>query len=177
MSRRRDDHYVEPRNPPRTEPIAPRKDPPAEIPELPDKTARVAWIADLMRALMWPVWPDALTYRQKLGIAWGVSESTIRDYAAEAHRVVALDPQDRLEMALDIARKMDAISEDALATINEQTGLPDYGSAIRALEAKAKFLGAEPPKEVKLTGSVSLASIDELRKAVSGDGEDGGRSE
>jgi len=177
MPRRREDRYEEPRNPPRDEPIVKKRTPPSDIPELADKSARVAWIVDRMRELTWPVFPESLRYRQRLAMVWGVSESTIRDYSAEAHRVVELDPIDRAQMSYDIARKMDAISEDALATINEQTGLPDYGSAIRALEAKARFLGAEPPKEHKVTGSVSLATIDELRKAVLGDDESGGRGD
>jgi len=181
MGRRREDYLPpEPRNPPRTEPIAPRRLPPDEIPPLTgkdDKSARIAWIVDRMRELSWPVFPHSLAYRQRLAMAWGVSESTVRDYSAEAHRVIQLDPVDRAMVAYDIARTMDAITQDALATVNEQTGLPDYGSAIRAQTEKARFLGAEPPKEHKVTGSVSLASIDELRKAVLGDDESGGRGD
>jgi hypothetical protein len=172
MGRRRDDHYDEPRNPPRTEPIAPTRTPPADVPELADKSARIAWIVDRMRELAWPVFPHSLAYRQRLAIAWGVSESTVRDYSAEAHRVIQLDPVDRAMVAYDIARTMDAITQDALATVNEQTGLPDYASAIRAQTEKARFLGAEPPKEVKVTGSVSLATLDELRRALDDDGVD-----
>lgn len=175
--RRGGDDYDEPRNPPRTVPIAPAVEPPSDIPSIAETRDRVAWIVDRMRDLSWPVWPASLRFRQRIAEAWGISESTVRNYTAEAHRVVELDAVDRAQVAQDIARQLDAVAQDALASVNEVTGLPDYPSVIRALESKAKFLGAEPSKEVKLSGTVSLASIDELRKAVGDDGEAEGRSD
>jgi hypothetical protein len=148
------------------------KAPPSDIPELEDKSARVGWIVDRMRELSWPRWPESLKYRQRLAAAWGVAESTVRDYSAEAHRTVELDPVDKSMVAEDIARTLDAIAQDALATVNEVTGLPDYGSAIRALEAKAKFLGAEPTKQVHVTGTVSLEDLRSLKDRID-DGESG----
>lgn len=171
MGKRRggDDGYSEPRNPPRDAPIAPAIEPPSDIPALGDARDRVGWIVDRMRDLSWPVWPQSLRFRQRVAEAWGISESTVRNYTAEAHRVVELDAVDRAQVAQDIARQLDAVAQDALSCVNEVTGLPDYPSVIRALESRAKFLGAEPSREVKLSGTVSLASIDELRKAVGGD--------
>lgn len=179
MGRKRDDSYYNPPEP-RTEPVLPQREVPADIPsftEIEDdsarKSERINWICNVMRENRWPVWPASLMFRQVLAQTWGVAEATIRGYSAEAHRIIEIDPLDRAQLAQDVAREMDAIKLDALATINHQTGLPDYGSAIKALELKAKYLGAEPPKEVKLSGGVSLASIDELRKALDDDGKDG----
>lgn len=161
----------------RTESIAGAVAPPAEIPVLATPSERVAFIVGLMRELAWPSWPASLQFRARLAEAWGVSDSSIRSYSAEAHRVIELDPADRVDVAQDIARRCDKVAEDALNHVNEQTGLPDYGAALRAFEMKAKFLGAEPPKEVKLSGGVSLATLDELRKAVRGDDDTGGEPE
>lgn len=172
MARRGRRDGEEPREP-RTVPIAPTRPTPTDIPQLAEARDRVAWIVSLMRELAWPAWPESLRFRQRVAEVWGISESTVRNYTSEAHRFVELDAVDRAQVAQDIARQLDAVAQDALSCVNEVTGLPDYPSVIRALETKAKFLGAEPSKEVKLTGTVSLASIDELRKAVDDDGAEG----
>lgn len=153
----------------RTHAFGNRPPPPETIPVLATADERIAFIADLMREFAWPSFPASLQFRKRLSDAWGVSDSSIRSYSAQAHRLIEVDPQDRLDIARDVAEKCDAVFEDAINHVSEQTGLPDYANALKALEMKAKYLGAEPPKEVKHSGNVSLTAVDEMRKALEGE--------
>jgi len=131
----------------------------------------VHFVADLMAEDKWPCWPDSLVFRRMLGDIWGVSESSVRAYAAEAHRMVALNPEDRAVLQEELAKRMKRIADDAETRCSTATGLPDYGSAVKALESYAKFSGIELEQKVKLSGSVKLEDLDALRRKVEGDSE------
>lgn len=135
------------------------------------KEERVRHIAELMTADQWPPFPETAAFRRKLAAEWDVSEHTVRGYAAEAHRRVALDPEERARLQEDLGRRLLSIAEEARASRNVITNLPDFPSAIRATETAAKFLGIEFETKVKLSGTVTLDDLDELRKRVDAAGE------
>lgn len=146
-------------------PTTPRAGEPQTVEE------RVHFIAEQMAANEWPPWPDTLAHRRALAARWGVVEATIRKYAAEAHRLLAIDADDRERLREQIAREMREIYEEAKNTPNRQTDIPDYASAIKALDLSAKYAGIELEQKVKVSGSVSLEDLDELRKRVENAGE------
>ncbi len=133
--------------------------------------ARIQRIVELMAANEWPAFPETAVLRRKLAAEWGVAESTVRNYAAEAHRRVALDPEERARLQEDLGRRLLSIAEEARDARNKVTDLPDFPSAIRATEMAAKFLGIEFKQELKLSGSVALEDLDELRKRIDEAGE------
>ncbi len=51
---------------------------------------RVAFVAELMNALAW----DRGKTGKVIAEAWGLSESALKTYAAEAHRLVTADPDE-----------------------------------------------------------------------------------
>lgn len=141
---------------------------PSELPVLKTPEDRIRYIAELMRENAWPVWPDSARFRKRLAVHWDVSESTIRNYSAEAHRIVAMDPEEREQLKADIAKRLNGISERAATERNLVTGLPDFCSAIKAMETAAKFAGIELEQKVRLSGSVKLTDLDQLETLVSG---------
>lgn len=102
---------------------------------------RVRHIAQLMAR---GEWLNSYTRRCELAAEWGVGEGAIRSYSAEAHRLLAFDQEERDQLRTTLANRLLAISEDAFARMNEVTGLPDYRSAISALETFAKFTSLLP---------------------------------
>jgi hypothetical protein len=138
------------------------------VPKTPDE--RVRYIVAIMRRNEWPRFPNALAYRQRLADEWGCAESTVRGYAAEAHRTVALDPEERAQLQQELGKSLLDIAEEARASVNQQTQLPDFANAIRATEVAAKFLGIElAADKLKVSGAIALESIDDLRKAIHGE--------
>lgn len=137
------------------------------------REARVMFIVNMMVDATWPVWPEALAFRRSLAAKWGTSESAIKSYAAEAHRVVALDPDDRDQLRAKMARNYQELAEEIRLSESRITGLPDWGSVIKARDNFAKFAGIEFEQKVRLSGSVSLEDIDDLRAAVTGQPSDG----
>lgn len=131
-----------------------------------DVADRVAFITGLMAANEWPAFPHALAFRRSLAAQWGVSEAAIRKYAAEAHRVLAIHPEEREALKLQLALRFKAIADAALECRSATTGLPDYRNAIGALELFAKFCGIEFAQKVNVSGMVSLEDLDALRERV-----------
>lgn len=101
--------------------------------------ARVQYIAELMSE---DRWRTRVTERE-LAQAWDLSVARIRNLATEASRSLRIDAADRDALRAALMTRMDRIARDALATVNTITGLPDYGSAIKASEAQAKFAGLD----------------------------------
>lgn len=134
-----------------------------------NKELRVKWITNVMVADEWPAWPESLQYREDLATIWGVSVSSVKGYAAEAHRVVAIDPDEREQLRAEIAKKMKAIGEDAATLTSKVTGLPDFQAALKALNDYAKFAGIELETKIKLSGTVALEDLDDLRSRIEGD--------
>lgn len=139
-----------------------------DVTKLTTKDERVHYVVGLMRRNEWPIFPASRAFRAELAAQWGCSDSSVKAYAAEAHRIVALDPEERAELQERLGRQLLEMAEEARASKNTITNLPDFPSAIRATETAAKFLGIEFTTKVKLSGSVGLDSIDELRKRIDG---------
>lgn len=137
-----------------------------DVSKLTTKDERVHYVVGLMRRNEWPSFPESRKFRAELAAKWGVSDSSVKAYAAEAHRIVALDPDERAELQERLGRSLLEMAEEARASKNKVTDLPDYPSAIRATEMAAKFLGIEFEQKVKLSGSVALEDLDELRKRI-----------
>lgn len=103
------------------------------------KEARVLYIARMMARGAWRGYPS----REWLAEAWDLTESTLRDYAAEAHRVVAFDPAEREQLKRSLASLCQRILRKAEREVNQVTGKPDYRDALAAVDSVAKFAGIE----------------------------------
>lgn len=89
----------------------------------------------------------------ELSAAWGVVDSTIRDYAAEASRRLRLEPEEIEAAKVRHAIACEDVRKQALTTFNAITGLPDFGAALKAIDLTAKFEGVEVEKtRLELTG-------------------------
>ena len=121
--------------------------------------ARVSYIASLMSK---GEWRSSMREYRKLAAAWGCTHSTVRGYAAEAHRVIAWSPDERQGLRRSLAATMDSIGKDALSRFNAKTGLPDYASAITAYEDFARFAGIniEAPEAVDAVDMLSRADLE-----------------
>lgn len=103
---------------------------------------RVEYIADLMRADRWH------TRRTKLELAstWGVAESTVQNYSAEAGRTIADAIQERrASIAHRAIDRLENLAKDCAAS-----GVPgDAGAAAKANELLLKVAGFAEPEEDK----------------------------
>lgn len=106
-----------------------------------DESVTEARVRIIAKAMSEGTWKSSMKEYEKLGKEWGCTKSRIRQYAAEAHRYLSWDPEDRKGLRHSLATRMYAIAEDALARPNAKTGLPDYNSAITALNDFAKYAG------------------------------------
>lgn len=109
---------------------------------------RVAWCVHLMSTGDW----HGYVTRVELAEAWGCSEKRVQEHAAEASRRLRLEGDELAQARLAHAGYLRRIRDDALKTRNMVTGVPDYGSAIRATELAAKFEGHDLAQHVELTG-------------------------
>ncbi len=140
----------------------------------PTPAARVRFIADVMACDQWPVYPESIGFREELARHWRVSEKTVRTYSAEAHRALAAEPEDLERIKGHVAARMRRIADAAESTPNMVTGVPDFGSAIKALNDYARYSGIELEQKVRVSGSVSLDDLDALKRKVTGGDPDGG---
>lgn len=111
-------------------------------------------IADLMAKGEW--W-GAQT-RRELAAEWGVSDERVRQIAAEAHRLVALKPEDREELRTTLASRMRGIADRASRMTHNISGLPDFRSEIEALR-ELKMLGGivdEKPVSVEVRNAKQI---------------------
>ncbi len=124
---------------------------PPEDPPGPDSDVqtRVGWCTHLMATGYW----SGRKSHKELAEAWNCAVSTVESYAAEASRRLTLDPK-----ALEVERALhaaycDRIRCEALESVSQVTGLPDYGNALKAVELGARFRGLiDDKRTVELTG-------------------------
>jgi len=110
---------------------------------------RVRYIAELMSDGEY----HAYATRAELAKAWGVGDGAIRKYAAEASRLVGLDPEERDRLRVSLGNFCKRVREDASTAISKVTGLPDYASTLKAAELEGRFMGITlDDKRVELTG-------------------------
>lgn len=114
-------------------------------PETPKE--RVEYVADLMASGRWR---RRVTSRE-LAEAWGQARDTIDGYAKEAHRLLMIPTHERDERRAELAAKAMAIADKAESRPNLVTGLPDYGSALKAMELFAKYSGIDVETHVRVT--------------------------
>lgn len=149
-------------------PLGANAEPPGAKDVEPTTTARVRYCAGLMAEDLWPMFPHAEAFRCRLGKVWGVAESTVKNYSAEAHRMLKLDPEEIAQLKLSLASRFRAIAEHALDNVSKISGLPDYRSAHDAYKTYGQFAGIEFDQKVTLGGAVKLEDLDALRGAVLG---------
>lgn len=137
---------------------APNKDAPVEH--------RVAFIAEEMAKLNW----HGFISRVELAERWGLAEGSIRNYAAEAHRLLKRDPEEMEGRRAELAAACDVVRHHAMTHKNRMTSLPDYGAALKAMELGARFEGIDiDTRKVELTGKNGGAitvSLDDIDKAL-----------
>ncbi len=109
---------------------------------------RVAWCRHLMVAWEW----YGASTRRELSALWGVAESTVMNYSAEAHRSIQRSPEELESERLVHASNAERIMLDAYSRASNITGLPDYSAALKANEQAAAFKGLELKAKVELTG-------------------------
>jgi hypothetical protein len=117
------------------------------------RESRVRHIAQLMSR---GEWLNSYRMRCELAAEWGVTESAIRGYSAEAHRLLATDPEERKQLRDALANTFLSIAAEARARTSSVTGLPDMQSALKALELYAKFASVAPEEA---QAAVSVAPV------------------
>lgn len=150
--------------------------------------SRVRHIMGMMRRLEWIRGASG----ESLADEWGLSLSRVEDYSAEASRRVKAEVTDPDHVTSTVCTALDTVLREAMADsrkcVMEPGGTDAYGETkyvevdpnkarkivIDASKVWADISGATAPKEVKVTGSVSLDEIDELRKKIRGSGNDSG---
>lgn len=112
------------------------------------RDARVRHIAEMMASGQW-----LKSYKMRCSLAekWKCEETTIRSYAAEAHRLLAMDPEEREQLRITLANHFHNIAEQALSTCNQVTGLPDYNAVLKALDLYARYASVSPKEEIEST--------------------------
>jgi hypothetical protein len=130
---------------------------------------RVEYIIAAMSDCTW----NGFASRAPLVELWGVTDSTIRNYSAEAWRALKLDPQGLAEHRQALASWVSKQRERAASMVNENTGLPDWSGARGWTELECKLLDIEiDTKRVEMTGkdggpiSVTLDDIDTALKTA-----------
>lgn len=126
------------------------------LPPIPDRRCgtpkRIAYIVAVMAAGQW----NGYVTRAKLAEAWGISDSRVRQYSAEASRMLYADddPEELAQKRRSLAAWVAAQRERAARMTSFVTGLPDFGAALKATELEAKLLGIEfeSKRRVELTG-------------------------
>ena len=113
------------------------------------KEDRVLFIVEEMAHGRW----DGYASRAAIAEACGLAEATIRHDSAEAHRIVAYDPQEREEKRRSLAAFIAKQRERASEMVNMITGLPDFGAMCKATELEAKLVGIELDKPAQTAGA------------------------
>jgi len=149
--------------------------PSEELPPIPPKSStteqRIQYIVQVMAMARW----EGYVSRAPLAAAWGISDSRVRQYSAEASRTLyADDPQEREENRQQLAASMRRLRDQASRMIDQRSALPDFRSVIAAAELEAKLLGIEidSKRRVELTGKggsalvVTLDAVDAALQAA-----------
>lgn len=141
-------------------PIPPKNSPTSE---------KVAYCVQLMLRGQW----RGYTTRHGLADVWGYTDDTVARFAAEAGRRFRLDPDQIEQEKIAHAMAFERIERKALRMRSTATGLPDFGSAIKARLEMAHFQGiSEDPKRIELTGKgggalvVTLEEVDAALEAA-----------
>jgi len=102
------------------------------------REVRVRHIAKLMASGDWMM---NRLQRRDLAEEWGVTVDAIHSYAAEAHRVLALAPEEREHLRTIQAARFAAIADRARTTLNVITGMPDFRAEIDAVKLYGEYSG------------------------------------
>lgn len=124
---------LEPADPPAKHESDPDCDDPT-LCETVDK--RVEHIARLMATGQWRV---ERSQRTKLGGIWGVCDTQVKRYAAEAHRLLAFDHETREQLRMWLIADLKATLEKAKTEKSKLTGMHDYGAILGAYDRIAKY--------------------------------------
>lgn len=106
-----------------------------------DVESQVRYIADLMARGDWHK-----SRQFELSAVWGIEPNTVRRRASEAHRLFAINEDERAQYRAALATMFRKIAEQALASSNVITGLPDFRNALAALDLYGRYssLDTEP---------------------------------
>ena len=83
--------------------------------------------------------------RLLLSETWGVTDSAIRKYAAEAHRAVGADSEEKKWLQASMAALCQDVRRRAATTFSTATGMPDFKAELDAIELAAEFLALLEP--------------------------------
>ncbi len=107
---------------------------------------RVMYIAERMSE---GEWLSSIVEQNQLANVWDTTRSTVRRYAAESHRLVDLDPDDRKQLRRALQGHCERILNDAVSLTNLATGLPDFKSQLEAIDKIALYAGIRPEDDGK----------------------------
>jgi hypothetical protein len=114
----------------------------------PEVQGRIEHIADLIAR---GAYVRRVTVR-KLSAEWGLKKSTVEHYAAEARRLVNLDPTEVEQIRDDQLAKLDMIVVAALAK-------KEYRTAVAAIETASRIAGTQATQRHEIVGSLLVSPL------------------
>jgi hypothetical protein len=114
----------------------------------PDVQHRIEHIADLIAR---GAYVRRVTVR-KLAADWGLKKSTVEHYAAEARRVVNLDPTEVEHIRDDQLAKLDMI---VVASIAKK----EFRTAVAAIETASRIAGTQATQRHEIVASLLVSPI------------------
>jgi hypothetical protein len=114
----------------------------------PEVQRRVDHIADLIAR---GAYVRRVTVR-KLAAEWGLQKSTVEHYAAEARRIVNLDPTEVEQIRDDQLAKLDMI---VVASIAKK----EYRTAVAAIETASRIAGTQATQRHEIIGSLLVSPL------------------
>lgn len=130
------------------------------IPALKSTAERVSYIAERMSRWDWPGDGAGFAERSRIAAVWGVSESRVKQLAAEASRSLRVDPATLDMLKAQHAAFAGFVMREAISRKSKVSGLPDFKAALEANRDAAKFAGIElEPKDADGADGVALRVV------------------
>jgi len=102
---------------------------------------RVRYIMSLMAS---GEWLRSRFYRLELAELWGVTDSAIKLYSAEASRALEFDPEETAQLKAQLAATFLRLAKAAEMNVNQITGQSDLKTAIDAMRLYGDYAGCDP---------------------------------
>jgi hypothetical protein len=114
----------------------------------PDVQRRIEHIADLIAR---GAYVRRVTVR-KLAAEWGLKKSTVEHYAAEARRIVNLDPAEVEQVRDDQLAKLDMIVAASIAK-------KEFRTAVAAIETASRIAGTQATQRHEIVANLLVSPI------------------
>lgn len=128
---------------------------PTQAYECRNKDERIDFICEMMRTLDWKTGKTG----KELAKVWGVSPSTVRDYAADASRRVRSEVTDPESVSRDVCSAL-------RIAVSETLDKKDWGRMTKAAEVWASISGAKAAERVDMRSVHTEVTPDEARRIM-----------